>query len=483
MWRECLEHLRDWTSFDTWILLTAATTALVCAVPGVWLVLRRQSMLGDALSHTVLPGVVGAFLLVNGLQAAGWVSSPGDSKAAHGAAADDSKVDGWGEANSAYLVEQTLLVIGAALSGMLTAMLTEAVSRWGRIEAGAALGVVFSTFFALGLLLIRLFADKVHLDVDCVLMGQLESSVLHTMQIGPWRVPNAVVSNIVMFVLLAAITLVAFKELQLTSFDPGFAGSLGLRTAWIQQLLSAMTAIAVVASFRTVGSILVIALLVGPAVSGRLMSDKLGRVFLWSLALAVTAVALGYAMAKSVPPVLFPRLGYESVRDAGASGLIAVACGIVFGGVLILAPRDGVIVRIRDWFALQVKITAEDILGFMYRCEERGDSVTRDDVRLIAPTWSRPFALRELRRNSLVADSSGRYVLTSAGRAAAQALVRAHRLWESYMAKHFDLSAAHLHETAHSVEHYIDADLRAELTEELDQPSADPHGRDIPPAG
>ncbi len=483
MLRECLDHLRDWSSLDTWILLTAATTALVCAVPGVWLVLRRQSMLGDALSHTVLPGVVGAFLLVNGLQAGGWISSPGDApkssinSSTHGPQGDRSATD------PAYLVEQALLIVGAALSGMLTALLTEAVSRWGRIEAGAALGVVFSTFFALGLLMIRLFADEVHLDVDCVLMGQLESSILHTMQIGPWRVPTAVVSNLVMFVLLSAVTLLAFKELQVTSFDPGFAGSLGLRTSWVQQLLSAMTAIAVVTSFRTVGSILVIALLVGPAVSGRQMSDKLSRVFLWSLGLSVVAVALGYAMAKSLPPVLFPRLGYESVRDAGAAGLIAVACGIVFGGVLIFAPRDGLLVRIRDWFSLQVKITAEDILGLLYRSEERGEAVTRADIQSIAPTWSRFFAMRDLRRRSLLNKAQGGYVLTANGRTAAQALVRAHRLWESYMARHFDLSAEHLHETAHSVEHFIDAELRAELTEELDAPHADPHGRSIPPAG
>ncbi len=459
MWRESWDLLLDWSRVDTWILLTAATTALVCAVPGVWLVLRRQSMLGDALSHTVLPGVVGAFLLVNGMQAAGWIS-----------------------AERTNLVEQSLLVIGAAIAGVLTAMLTDLVSRVGRIEAGAALGVVFSTFFALGLLLIRLFADHVHIDADCVLMGQLESSIHQTIQIGQWRVPSALFANSVMFVVLTLATLVAFKELQVTSFDPEFAGSLGLRASWIQQILAAMTAIAVVSAFRIVGSILVIALLVGPAASGRMMSEKLGRVFLWSLGLSIAAVVLGYAMAKSLPAVIFPRLGFENVTDAGAAGTIAVACGIVFAASWVVSPRDGVLVRLRDWFSLQVKIASEDILGMMYRFEERGETISRSELESVKPTWSRVLALREMRRRSLIEESVGVYSLSSTGRETAQSLVRAHRLWESYMAKHFELSASHLHETAHSVEHYIDDELRSELTEELDRPSADPHGRSIPPA-
>lgn len=263
-----------------------------------------------------------------------------------------------------------------------------------------------------------------------------------------------------------------------SAFQADLAQKLPSRRAAFQ----ATTPVAVVTAFRTVGSILVIALLVGPAAAGRLMSEKLSRVFFWSLAFALAAVTLGIAMAKSLPGVIFPRLGYERVTDAGAAGLIAVACGIVFVCAMIIAPRDGAIIKLRDWFVLQVRIAAEDILGLMYRSDERKEAFVRGDMELVQPAWWRWIAERDLSRRGLISESGGRYTLTETGRKAAGLLVRAHRLWESYMAKHFELSPEHLHETAHSVEHFIDAEIRAELTEELDQPDADPHGRSIPPA-
>jgi manganese/zinc/iron transport system permease protein len=138
----------NWSSLDTWTAITAAIAAMSCAVPGTFLVLRRQSMLGDALSHTALPGIVGAFLCAH------WFES----------------VIGTATQNSFSF--HTLLLAGAVLAGLLTAFLTETVQRLGSVDGSAALGVVYTSLFALGLLMVRMFADELpHVDADCVLYG------------------------------------------------------------------------------------------------------------------------------------------------------------------------------------------------------------------------------------------------------------------------------------------------------------------------
>ncbi len=138
MLTELINRLCDWGTLDTWIVLTAALSAMACALPGVFLVLKRQSMMGDALSHTVLPGIVCAFLLTHALEVRGWIL-PATYEA----------------------TQHASMLVGAAVIGVLSAVLTEWLQRVGKVEATAALGVVFTTLFALGLLLIRVAADNV----------------------------------------------------------------------------------------------------------------------------------------------------------------------------------------------------------------------------------------------------------------------------------------------------------------------------------
>jgi manganese/zinc/iron transport system permease protein len=489
MLQEIIASQYNWQPWDTAIVVTGAVAAMSCALPGVWLVLRRQSMMGDALSHTALPGVVIAFLFAHWLRSSEWVS----------------------ETMSAGM-QPLLLFAGAVLLGVLTAVLTEWVQHLGRVESGAALGVVFTSLFALGLLLIRLKADNVHIDLDCVLFGQLELVVWETVPLFGSHVPLAVLTNAGVLGVNLLLLGLFFKELRISTFDPELATSLGINARVVNYLLMAATAVTVVMAFESVGSILVIGLLIVPAATAALLADRLGTTILLALVIAALSAGLGHLLAKTLPPLLFAPLGFTEVRDAGSAGMIAVACGLFFVSAFLFSPRHGLIGKGIARLRFSLQIAADDVLAILYRFEEQarqaGDldssapsggvsGTATGEVRGLAP-WIGPWLWRitlwRLRRQGLIrsgsvvdaetgtepAGSTDRLHLTDAGRSRAGMLVRSHRLWESYMQKHFTLPEDHLHESAHYVEHFLDRDLSSQLEEELDSPQTDPHGRTIP---
>ena len=444
-----------WQPWDTWIVLTGAVAAMSCAVPGVWLVLRRQSLMGDALSHTALPGVVLAFLLSQALNRADWVSS-----------------------ETLLLVEPALLVGGAMLIGVLTAVLTEVVQKLGQVEASAALGVVFTSFFALGLLLVRLAADDVHIDPDCVLFGQLELVIWDRVALGPWQIPRAMLINGIVLLVNLSVTVLCFKELRIAAFDPELATTMGVNARLLNYALMAVTAGTLVAAFSTVGSILVVGLLVVPAAAAMMMTQRLKPLILLTLGLAALSALLGHLLAKSLPALIFNPLGFSEVRDAGTSGMMAAAAGGLFLIVFVLSPRQGLLGKTLHRLHLSLGIARDDLLGTLYRREEEAGRTMPEEPAL-SPLW-RWLAPWDLRWQGWAVLSHGTLQLTDAGRARAGRIVRAHRLWESYMQKHFELPDDHLHATAHLVEHFLDEELQQRLFDELDAPKNDPHGRSIP---
>jgi len=453
----------DWFELDTWIVITAALAAMACAIPGSFLVLRRQSMMGDALTHTVLPGIVAAFLLSHYLKSAGWIATdPSDPHQAFDA------------------TSYTFMFVGAMLTGVLTAVLTEWISRQGRVENSAALGVVYTSLFAVGLLTIRLAADNVHIDPDCVLYGNLES-----VWTGPGEIPRAAwVSGGTLLFNVILVTCF-FKELRISTFDPALATSLGINATLIHYALMAVTAATAVAAFESVGNILVIAMLIVPAATAHLLTDRLWLMLVLAALIGAASAAIGHAMALVLPPLLLAPFADQPLLsgvpidslDASTSGMMAATAGGIFILALLLGPRHGIVLRMIYRLRLAIRIAAEDLLGTLYRQDETsprtGPTVDRKSLIQRFATW-------RLRRHQLVTGSSGHPVLTEAGRQAARKLIRAHRLWESYMDRHFDVPADHLHETAHRVEHYLDPELRDQLAHELDTPGTDPHGREIP---
>jgi len=451
----------EWHIWDTWIVVTAMLAAMSCTLPGIWLVLRQQSMMGDALSHTALPGVVLAFLFGEWLRSSGWVSAEGLTA-----------------------VEPLLLVGGAMLIGLLTAVLTESVQKLGHVEGNAALGVVFTSLFALGLLLVRLLADDIHLDPDCVLFGQLELTVWETVPVFGWQVPSAALTNGALLLFNGALLMLFFKELRLATFDPNLATSLGIHAGWIHYLLMGATAATVVTAFTSVGSILVVAILIVPAACSQLICDRLSSMVAVSLGVAAASAAAGHLLAKTLPGLIFPALGFPDVQDAGTPGMMAVACGLFFVMFLFFAPQHGILGRWASRLSLIFRMATDDVLAALYRFEEslHHQGATPREVHQRA-SWINPLTwmivLWQLKSRGLV-QGKKKLVLTPAGMERAADLVRSHRLWESYLHKHFQLDGGSHHESADRVEHFLDQELQSQLDAELDSPDVDPQGKTIP---
>lgn len=428
-----------WTSLDTWIVTIALLSALACAVPGVYLVLRKMSMMGDAISHAVLPGLAVAFL---------WTGSR------------DSIAMFW----------------GAAVVGILTAVFVDWINRVGKVEEGASMGVVFTTLFALGLIILVRAADKVDLDPGCVLYGALELVPLDTVTFAGLQLPRAVFK--LTFVLLLNIGFVTlfFKELLITTFDPGLSKTQGISPKLLNFLLMAMVAITAVASFESVGSILVIAMLIVPAATAQLLTDRVGPLLWLACGVAAASAVLGHVSALTIPT-------YFGFDDTNTAGMMAVVAGALFTLAVLLAPRKGILSRWRHRLELNAKMLEEDILGYLYRLEEsdaRGAVSTepeRLDEALFTTPWPRNRALRRLKAQGAIASLSP-LELSKNGRERARQLVRSHRIWEVYLNEH--LNTPHVHTTAHRLEHTLDPGEMEILEMELDFPSEDPHGKPIP---
>ena len=233
-WRRAW-HARRWVrktmSASVEIQLIAVVVAAACALPGVFLVLRRMAMMADAISHTVLLGIVLAFFVVADLQ------SP------------------W-------------LMLGAAAVGVLTVSLVELLNRTRLVKQDAAIGLVFPALFSLAVILISRFARGVHLDVDAVLLGELAFAPFDRIEILGLDLPHALVTMGVILVLNAGLIALFYKELKLSTFDAGLAATLGFAPGLLHYGLMALVSVTAVGAFDAVGAMLVVALMVTPAAAG-----------------------------------------------------------------------------------------------------------------------------------------------------------------------------------------------------------------------
>jgi manganese/zinc/iron transport system permease protein len=285
----------NWTELDTWIVVTAMLTAMACAIPGVFLLLNKQSMLGDAISHAVLPGLAIAFL----------VSGTRDTLP---------------------------MLIGAVSAGLLTGLLSGVIQRRGRVESGAALGVVFCGLFALGLVLIRTAANRVDLDPSCVLYGSLELAVIdvRTPPRIVWQSAGALALNL-------SLALFFFKELRMAAFDGRFATANGFSDAILKQGLTIITAVTAVLAFESVGSILVIAMLIVPGASALLICRSVQGILAMALVFACASALLGHVLAISLAPLIIGKITNQPEIGALSSpGMIAATAGLIFFILLAL---------------------------------------------------------------------------------------------------------------------------------------------------
>lgn len=286
-------------------MLVASLAALSCALVGNFLVLRRQSLIGDAVSHVVLPGIVVAFLVTGS-------------------------------------VTPIPMLIGAAAAAAVSAFAIEAVRRIGRVEPGAAMGVVFTTLFAAGVLMLELSgARSVHLDVEHALLGNVESLIwLEGLDASALLDPAALAGLppqagrlAVVLAVSALFVVLLWKELVVGSFDPVFAATVGARPGAVDLALTLLTAVVAVFAFEAVGSILVIAMFVCPPAAARLMTDRLVPQIGWSLVFAMISANLGYVLGGYGPL----WLGSES--SVSAAGMIAVVSGLLLAAGCLWGPR------------------------------------------------------------------------------------------------------------------------------------------------
>ena len=279
--------------------------AIACALPGNFLILRRQALIGDAISHVVLPGIVVAFLLT------GTVST-------------------WP------------MMLGAAGAAVLAVGMIEAVKRLGRIEPGAAMGVTFTTLFAAGVLLLEQSnTSNVHLDVQHALYGNLESliwfdatgwgSLLDPLALA--GLPPELIRMAAVAVVIGALTFVFWRPLKISTFDEGFAATIGIPVTLVGIGLVVVAAMAAVAAFDAVGSIIVIAMFICPPAAARLMTNRLGRQVAWSVVFASLSAVLGYVFAGYGP------MWFGGVDSLSAAGMIATVSGVILAGASMFGPH------------------------------------------------------------------------------------------------------------------------------------------------
>ena len=405
-----------------WIIVTVALVNVTGALLGTFLVLRRMSLLGDAISHAVLPGLALAFML-SGTR------------------------------------EPLPMLIGAMAAGLLTALLTHLIHRYANVPEDAAMGVVFTSLFALGVVMITRVASQVDLDPGCVLYGVLESAALDTRPLFGIEVPRVAVTLAVTFVVTAAFVAALWKELKIVSFDPHLATTLGINADRVHYLLMAMVAAFTVAAFEAVGSILVVAMLIAPAATAFLLTDRLHWMALIACATGILTAILGRNIA--------------AVFDAPVAGMASVVAGGLFLLAVLFAPRYGIVARKLAHLRLGLRISGEDLLGLAYRWQERGTGAplsARGALEAAGGGAGSRLALWLLRRAGLLAKSGRGLRLTASGLERASKLVHRHRLWEAYLARHLPLPDDHLHSPADRMEHFMDSDLQRQVEEQVPEP-------------
>ncbi|MUU78967.1 metal ABC transporter permease [Winogradskyella endarachnes] len=275
------------------IQLIASIVAVACAIPGTFLVLRKMAMISDAISHSILPGIVVGFFITQDL------NSP-------------------------------LLILLAALTGIITVVLVEYIQKTGLVKEDTAIGLVFPALFSIGVILIAKNANDVHLDVDAVLLGELAFAPFDRLltggtDVGPkslWVVGSILIVTVTLLILF-------FKELKVSTFDKGLAASLGFSPAIIHYGLMSISSVTTVGAFDAVGAILVVALMIAPAAAAYLLTTDLKKMLALAIIFGIFSAVFGYWVAHWL--------------DASIAGSITTVLGLVFLLVYLFAPSKGII--------------------------------------------------------------------------------------------------------------------------------------------
>ena len=363
------------TEGQFYIQLIACVVAAACALPGVFLVLRKTAMVSDAISHTVLLGIVLTFFIVDDLN-------------------------------------NPLLILGATAIGVLTVLITEILIETRLVKQDAAIGLTFPALFSIAVILISVFARNVHIDTDAVFQGDLLFTPFTRFQIGGvdlgpkmlWTMGGILLINTV-FILLF------YKELKLTTFDPGLAAAMGFSPILINYALISLVSVTAVGAFDAVGSILVVALMIAPAVTAYMLTNRLSTMLILSVLIGVTASITGFWLATAL--------------DGSISGAIVTMLGVLFTVVFFVAPEKGMLAIIQRRLRQRWEF-AQTMLAIHLSNHENGEDYL-DEAHIEHCTehmhWERDFAERVVQlgqRNGLIRRRDDVLYLTDIGRIRAQ---------------------------------------------------------------
>jgi manganese/zinc/iron transport system permease protein len=412
-----------------YVVLGSILLGFGSAVIGCFALLRRRALVGDGVAHAVLPGVAIAFLIT-------------------------------GTRNT------FALLIGATISGWLSMVAMDFITRRSRVREDAAIGIVLSVFFGLGILLmtfIQQSGSASQSGLDKFLFGQAASLVG----------TDVAVFGGVSFIVLAAVTLL-YKEFKIFSFDPEFTQTLGFPSRTLALIMTTLLVLAVVAGIQAVGVVLMAAMLITPAASARYWTDRL------PLLLAIAA------LFGAVSGVGGAYVSYAWPRQPTGPWIVMFATAL-FVISLLFAPRRGAVARqIRQW-GNRRRTLDENILKTLHRLGEIDVNpfAERTEAEIHArraiPPSRLKRALRRLRRAGyVVAPHEHAWRLTAEGARRGARVTRLHRLWEVYLTQLMHIAPDHVHDDAESIEHVLTPELEEELDRLLERPKSDPHALPIP---
>ncbi|MDF1863865.1 MAG: iron chelate uptake ABC transporter family permease subunit [Saprospiraceae bacterium] len=413
---EILQHFQE--AWAIRALLASSMVGLMCGVLGSFIVLRNMALIGDALAHAILPGVVVAFLIV-------------------------------GHSTLGFFV-------GSVVAGLIAAIGITWVQQNVKTKNDAAIGIVFTAMFAIGVIGISKISRQpgVHLDLVDFLFGNV---------LGVSNEDLYLTFGVMIFVFLSVI--VFYRQLFVATFQPVIAETMGISVKTIHYFLMLLLSFAVVASLRTVGLILVVAMLITPAATALLLSNRLHKVVIFSGVIGLFSAIIGLVVAIQL--------------DLTPGPAMAVVATLFYIVAAFFSPTKGLVFKYFRKRALKHRIQLEDILKQSFRLQQREElNLTNLLSRLGFKKSILRMHLSTLRSQNLVEADSLK--LTKNGQKEARRLVRAHRLWETYLVNKVGLTAEQIHEDAEKYEHLLTDEILDEVDATLGYPTQDPHGSPIP---
>ena len=405
-------------------LIVGTMVSIVCSVVGCFIVLRKMSFLADAIAHSMLAGVIAGYLI---------------TKLLLGREAEVGS-----------------MLIGAIIAGIATVAMVGLVTRFSRLKQDTAIGIMYTGIFALGAfaISIRSIGQHIHIDIYHYIVG----SVLAVTNAEIWLL--SIVTAIVL-----GVVILFYRVLQLTSFDPIMAASIGIPVLAVEYLLTACTSLVVVSGVQIAGVILVVALIITPAATAYLLSDRLDRMIWLAAIIGVLGFWLGFLLATLV---------------GGSPGPgVVVAMTMIFLIALVFAPQYGLMA---DWIRKRNSVPQEimeDVLGTVLRSPGKVTTIDKVLPRITTQNSKIRRAISALDRQGLLEVAGSRVALTEAGVFQANRLMRAHRLWELYL-DNTSVPKQEIHDRAHRLEHISDPATVEYLDDKLGHPLTDPHGSSIP---